>query len=222
VPPTVADRTRILGDEVVSEVPRCLVVEPQPLVRLGMRRVLDPGYEIEELSSREEAVELVRSIGDYDVVVVDIRSRVGGSTEELTGSDAIRELRKAEPALGIVAHGDRAERHLATQALSAGASAYVSRGAGPDELRSAVAAALEQERFVDPAVPGPGSRGRLTRRQRQILQLLADGGSTTIAAEELQVSEETVRTHTKNLIARLEARNRAHAVAIGLRESLIE
>lgn len=222
MPPTVADRTRILGDEVVSEVPRCLVVEPQPLVRLGMRRVLDPGYEIEELSSREEAVELVRSIGDYDVVVVDIRSRVGGSTEELSGSDAIRELRKAEPALGIVAHGDRAERHLATQALSAGASAYVSRGAGPDELRSAVAAAVEQERFVDPAVPGPGSRGRLTRRQRQILQLLADGGSTTIAAEELQVSEETVRTHTKNLIARLEARNRAHAVAIGLRESLIE
>jgi DNA-binding NarL/FixJ family response regulator len=206
----------------VSEVPRCLVVEPQPLVRLGMRRVLDPGYEIEELTSREEAVNLVRSIGDYDVVVVDIRSRVGGSTEELTGSDAIRELRKAEPALGIVAHGDRAERHLATQALSAGASAYVSRGAGPEELRSAVAAAVEQERFVDPAVPGPGSRGRLTRRQRQILQLLANGGSTTIAAEELQVSEETVRTHTKNLIARLEARNRAHAVAIGLRESLIE
>ena len=206
----------------MSEVPRCLVVEPQPLVRLGMRRVLDPGYESEELTSREEAVNLVRSIGDFDVVLVDIRSRVGGSTEELTGSDAIRELRKAEPALGIVAHGDRAERHLATQALSAGASAYVSRGAGPDELRSAVAAALEQERFVDPAVPGPGSRGRLTRRQRQILQLLADGGSTTIAAEELQVSEETVRTHTKNLIARLEARNRAHAVAIGLRESLIE
>jgi DNA-binding NarL/FixJ family response regulator len=206
----------------VSEVPRCLVVEPQPLVRLGMRRVLDPGYEIEELTSREEAVNLVRSIGDYDVVVVDIRSRVGGSTEELTGSDAIRELRKAEPALGIVAHGDRAERHLATQALSAGASAYVSRGAGPEELRSAVAAAVEQERFVDSAVPAPGSRGRLTRRQRQILQLLANGGSTTIAAEELQVSEETVRTHTKNLIARLEARNRAHAVAIGLRESLIE
>jgi len=206
----------------VSEVPRCLVVEPQPLVRLGMRRVLDDRYEVEELTSREEAVDLVRSIGDFDVVVVDIRSRVGGSTEELTGSDAIRELRKAEPALGIVAHGDRAERHLATQALSAGASAYVSRGAGPDELRSAVAAAVEQERFVDPAVPLPGSRGRLTRRQRQILQLLANGGSTTIAAEELQVSEETIRTHTKNLLARLEARNRAHAVAIGLRESLIE
>lgn len=202
--------------------PRCLVVEAQPLVRLGMRRVLDDGYEVEELSSRGEAVELIRSIGDFDVVVVDIRSRAAGSPDELSGSEAIHELRKSEPALGIVAHGDRAERHLATQAITAGASAYVSRGAGPDELRDAVSAAVEQERFVDPAVPQPGSRGRLTRRQRQILQLLADGGSTIIAAEELQVSEETVRTHTKNILARLEARNRAHAVAIGLRESLIE
>ena len=187
-----------------------------------MRRVLDGGYEVEELNSREEAVDRVRDVGDVDVIVVDIRSRTGGSLDNLSGSDAIRALRRAEPTLGIVAHGDRAERHLATQALTAGASAYVSRGAGPDELMSAVAAAAEQERFVDPAVPQRGATGRLTRRQRQILQLLADGGSTTIAAEELQVSEETVRTHTKNILARLEARNRAHAVAIGLRESLIE
>jgi DNA-binding NarL/FixJ family response regulator len=206
----------------LGDMPRCLVVEPQPLVRLGIRRVLDDGFEIEELTSRGEALELVRSIGDFDVVVVDIRSQAAGNPDELGGSEVIYELRKAEPALGIVAHGDRAERHLATQALTAGASAYVSRGAGPEELRLAVSAAIEQERFIDPAVPQRGSRGRLTRRQRQILQLLADGGSTTVAAEELQVSEETVRTHTKNILARLEARNRAHAVAIGLRESLIE
>lgn len=206
----------------MAAVPRCLVVEPQPLVRLGMRRVLDDGYEVEELTSRREALDLVRSVGDIDVIVIDIRSRARGNSDELGGSLAIHELRKSEPTLGIVAHGDRAERHLATQALSAGASAYVSRGAGPKELRAAVAAALEQERFIDPAVPGRGHRGRLTRRQRQILQLLADGGSTTVAAEELQVSEETVRTHTKNILARLEARNRAHAVAIGLRESLID
>ena len=206
----------------MGELPRCLVVEPQPLVRLGIRRVLDHGYEIEEISSREEAVELVRDVGDVDVVVVDIRSRASGSPDGRNGSEAIRELRRVEPALGIVAHGDRAERDLATHALSAGASAYVSRGTGPEELRTAVDAALEQERFVDPAVPPRAGPGRLTRRQRQILQLLADGGSTTHAADELQVSEETVRTHTKNILARLEARNRAHAVAIGLRESLIE
>ncbi len=83
-------------------------------------------------------------------------------------------------------------------------------------------AALAQESFIDPSVPPKGTSGKLTRRQRQILQLLADGGSTTVAARELDVSEETVKTHTKHVLARLGARNRTHAVAIALRESLID
>ena len=103
-----------------------------------------------------------------------------------------------------------------------GASAYVARTAGAEQLTRAVSAALAQESFVDPAVPPPGSRGKLTRRQREILQLLANGESTTVAARELGLSEETVKTHTKNVLARLGARNRTHAVAIALRECLIE
>ena len=105
--------------------------------------------------------------------------------------------------------------------MQAGASAYVARTAGTEQLRSAVDAAAAQESFVDPAVPPKGSRGKLTRRQRQILQLLADGESTTVAARELDLSEETVKTHMKNALARLGAKNRSHAVAIALRESLI-
>ena len=73
------------------------------------------------------------------------------------------------------------------------------------------------ERFTPPK----GSRGVITQRQREILQLLADGESTTVAARKLGLSEETVKTHMKNTLGRLEARNRSHAVAIGLRESLI-
>jgi DNA-binding NarL/FixJ family response regulator len=124
--------------------------------------------------------------------------------------------------MGIVAHGERPERHIANAALQAGATAYVSRTARPEDLLQAVQAAVDHERFIDPAVPPKGSRGQLTRRQRQILQLIANGGSTTAAARELGLSEETVKTHTKNALARLEARNRTHAVAIALRESLIE
>ena len=71
-------------------------------------------------------------------------------------------------------------------------------------------------------MPPRGSRGKLTRRQREILQLLANGESTTVAARELDLSEETVKTHTKNALARLGASNRTHAVAIALRESLID
>lgn len=202
--------------------PQCLVIDGHPLVRLGVRETLRSGFEVHECANRDEAIAWVRDLGSFDVAVVELCRVAADRDESLGGQDAIRELRKTEPSLGIVAHGERAERHLATAAMLAGASAYVSRRAKPEDLRRAVDAALAQESFVDPAVPPKGSRGKLTRRQREILQLLADGESTTVAARELDVSEETVKTHTKNALARLGARNRTHAVAIALRESLIE
>ncbi len=205
----------------LSERPQCLVIDGHPLVRLGVRNALRDGFEVSEIESRAEAVELVRDVGSFDVAIVDMRWRSADTNGALGGDEAIRALRKAEPMIGIVAHGERADRHLANTALQAGAGAYVSRTAGAEQLMRAVDAVLAQESFVDPTVPPPGSRGKLTRRQREILQLLADGGSTTFAARELGLSEETVKTHTKNALGRLEARNRTHAVAIALRESLI-
>ena len=198
------------------------MIDGHPLVRLGVRNALSDGFEVEEMETRAGAVELVRDIGSFDVAIVDMRRWEDGGTTALDGNDAIRALRKAKPGLGIVAHGERPERHLANNAMQAGASAYLARTAAADLLMRAVRAALAQESFVDPAVPPPGSRGKLTRRQREILQLLANGESTTVAARELGLSEETVKTHTKNALARLGARNRTHAVAIALREALIE
>ena len=187
-----------------------------------MRRALEDEFEIQEVASREEAIELVRDIGSFDVAIVDMRTWSDGGDRRSAAPMRSAPCSRPEPGIGIVAHGERAERHLASAALQAGASAYVARTAGTEELRRAVRAALAQERFVDPAVPPRGSRGKLTRRQREILQLLANGESTTVAARELGLSEETVKTHTKNALARLGASNRTHAVAIALRESLIE
>lgn len=198
------------------------MIDGHPLVRLGVRNALREGFEIDEVESRDKALELIRDIGSFDVAIVDMRRHTAESDGKLSGNETIRALRRTEPGLGIVAHGERAERHLASDALQAGAAAYVSRTAGTELLLRAVEAVLAQESFVDPAVPPRGSRGKLTRRQRQILQLLANGESTTVAARELELSEETVKTHTKNALARLGARNRTHAVAIALRDSLIE
>jgi DNA-binding NarL/FixJ family response regulator len=198
------------------------VIDDHPLVRLAVRQVLEEGFEVHETPTREEAVELVQDIGDFDVALLDMRRHLNGPEPSLSGIDAIRGLHRASPALGIVAFGERPERHSASSALQAGASAYVARTAGVEALRRAVEAAAAQEVFIDPEVPPKGSRGKLTRRQRQILQLLADGESTTVAARELDLSEETVKTHTKNALARLGARNRTHAVSIALRQSLID
>jgi DNA-binding NarL/FixJ family response regulator len=198
------------------------VIDDHPLVRIGVRGVLEDDFEVHESRSREEGLDLVRDIGNFDVAIVDMRWRKNGIEASISGAETIRALRRSAPVLGIVAHGERPERHLANSAIQAGASAYVARTTCPTELRRAVDAAAAQESFVDPAVPPKGSRGKLTRRQREILQLLANGESTTVAARELDLSEETVKTHIKTALARLGARNRTHAVSIALREALID
>ena len=114
---------------------------------------------MQEATGREEALDLVRDIGDFDVTVLDMGWRPNGSGPSISGTETIREMHRAAPVLGIVAHGDRPERHLANAALGAGAAAYVARTAGPDQLRAAVQAAVAQERFVDGDVPPKGSRG---------------------------------------------------------------
>jgi DNA-binding NarL/FixJ family response regulator len=196
-------------------------VDVHPLVRLGVREVLSEDFEVQEAAGREEGLDLVRDIGDFDVAILDMSWRPNGNGPSISGTEAIRAMRRTAPVLGIVAHGDLPERHLASAAMGAGATAYVARTAGPEQLRKAALAAAAQERFIDGNVPPKGSRGILTKRQREILQLLADGESTGVAARQLGLSEETVKTHMKNTLARLDAKNRSHAVAIGLRESLI-
>ncbi|HEY6731305.1 MAG TPA: response regulator transcription factor [Solirubrobacterales bacterium] len=198
------------------------MIDGHPLVRVGIRETLEGGFVVHESPTRDEALDLVRDIGHFDVAIVDMGRRGNGTDDSITGAEAIRMLHRSTPGLGIVAHGELPERHLASAAIQMGASAYVARTTGPAELRRAVEAAVAQENFVDPAVPPKGSRGKLTRRQRQILQLLANGESTTVAARQLDLSEETVKTHTKNMLARLGAKNRTHAVAIALRECLID
>jgi DNA-binding NarL/FixJ family response regulator len=207
---------------VASARPQCLVIDGHPLVRVGVRETLSDSFEVEESGSRDEAVELVRDVGSIDVAIVDLRPTPSEAGSTLSGNEAIRLLRRTAPSLGIVAHGERPERHIASAAMQAGATAYLARTAAATDLLKATRAALAQERFLDPALPPRGSRGKLTQRQRQILQLLANGGSTAAAAKELDLSEETIKTHTKNALARLGARNRTHAVAIALRDSLIE
>lgn len=206
----------------VNDERRCLVVDDHPLVRLGVRELLEDRYEVDEAEDAEGALQLLTDVGDFDVAIVDT-GRTGGG--RLSGTAAIRALLEARPGLGIVAHSERPERHVAAEAMRAGARAFVAKSSPARELSRAVEAAAESETFIDPAATPPKRSGKapaLTKRQREILQLLADGNSTAQAAHALGLSEETVRTHTKATLARLDARDRAHAVAIALRSGLIE
>src|SRR5436190_23088161 len=124
------------------------------------------------------------SVGDFDVVIVDLSRTGPNGGERLAGTATIRALRQAQPSLGIVAHGPQTAQHAATEAIRAGATAYVVKSSPLEALSEAVDAAVASEPFVDPAATGrPRGRASLTRRQRQILQLYADGHPTTRVAK---------------------------------------
>lgn len=197
----------------------CLVINMSPIVRIGVRSLLAPEWETEELPDGNGALELLNSVGNFDVAVVEMRAATDDGSP--SGTETVKCLIGAQPALGIVALGGPLEHHAVREALKAGATAYVSKRSSPNALRDAVEAAAHQETFVDPEA-GSASGAAITRRQREVLQLFADGLSTGQAALRLGLSAETVRTHAKGGIGRLGARDRSHAVAMAMRGSLIE
>ena len=203
----------------MSKQRRCLIIDEHPTVRLGVRRLLAGRYEVEEAADGAEALEVMTALGAFDVAVVELGT--SAVEDRPSGIAAIRALRRAKPGLGIVAHDRHPHRYSANRALEAGASAYAAKSSPCERLEAAIDAAVDGDKFVDPEAGNNGDRG-LTRRQRETLQHFADGRSTAEVAERLGVTTETVRTHTKAALARLSARDRAHAVAIGLRSSLIE
>ena len=95
------------------------MIDRHPLVRLGFRGVLEDRFEIQESSSREEALDLVRDLGHFDVAVVDMSWRRNGLGTSISGTETIRAMRRTMPTLGIVAHGASPERHLANAAIQA-------------------------------------------------------------------------------------------------------
>lgn len=207
----------------MNEERRCLVIDEHPTLRSGVRSLLGDRYEIDEAEDGGGALEILASVGEFDVAIVELAGVAPGKQDGLNGIAAIRALRKARPGLGIVAHGARPERHAASEAIHAGATAFVAKSSPTESLELAVEAAAASETFVDPAA-GNGRNGAaaITRRQREILQHYADGLSTSAVSARLGLSIETVRSHTKALFARLGANDRAHAVAIGLRTAVID
>jgi DNA-binding NarL/FixJ family response regulator len=199
---------------------KCLVVDDHPVVRQGIRALLErelDGVEVSTAATPEAALQ--DSEGRPDVVVIDLR-RVSGDVQ-----DAVTRLQDKLQSPIVVFTADGGPRMLA-EALKAGVKGYVRKDSPPEDLIRAIQAASNGEFYVDPALSSSllleeGER-TLTARQREILQMLADGMHTEEVARQLGLSTETVRTHTKRILSKLSAGTRTQAVAIGIRSGLIE
>jgi DNA-binding NarL/FixJ family response regulator len=201
--------------------PRCLIVDEHPVVRAGVRAVLEDAFgaaAVADASSMDEASEAFDGKGP-NVVVLD-PWRAGADV-----ADTVASLRDDVEAPIVIFTSDGGAR-LLSEALKAGVKGYVRKDSPSEDLVRAVEAARAGEFYVDPGLSSTivldESDRTLSARQREILQMLADGMQTDVVAENLGLSTETVRTHTKRILAKLEASTRTQAVAIGIRHGLIE
>jgi DNA-binding NarL/FixJ family response regulator len=201
--------------------PRCLIVDDHPVVRAGVRAVLEQAFDDVAISDADsiEHVDDVAKDAKPDVVIID-PWRAGVDVGEIVG-----QLQSRVKAPIVVFTSDGGAR-LLSEALKAGVKGYVRKDSPSADLVRAIEAARTGEFYVDPGLSSTivldeGDR-TLSARQREILQMLADGMQTDAVAAKLGLSTETVRTHTKRILAKLEASTRTQAVAIGIRHGLIE
>ena len=204
-----------------KEAPRCLIVDDHPVIRAGIRVVLEKafaGSAISDVASLDDAAEAF-SDQSPDVVIID-PWRAGMDLGAVVGRV------QSDHGAPIVIFTSDGGARLLSEALKAGVKGYVRKDSPSEDLIRAVEAARSGEFYVDPGLSSTivledGDR-TLSARQREILQMLADGMQTDAVGQQLGLSTETVRTHTKRILAKLDASTRTQAVAIGIRHGLIE
>jgi DNA-binding NarL/FixJ family response regulator len=200
-----------------------LIVDDHEVVREGLRLSLSRAPHIRvigEAGDGESAIVLVER-RKPDVVVMDVRM------PGMDGLEATKRILERVPDASVLIFTAFSERSLLAPRLESGAKGYILKEAPHETLVRAIERVAKGEGYVDPALmpaflSGKDQADMLTAREREILQLLADGMSNADVAAKLFISQETVKSHVRHILAKLEADTRTHAVAIALRESIID
>ena len=201
-----------------------LLADDHEVVREGLRLALLRSPHIRvvgEAPDGETAVSLTeRRLPD--VVVMDLRM------PGMDGIEATEEIMRRVPDAKVLIFTAYSERALLQRGLESGARGYILKEAPHETLLRAIEKVAAGETFVDPALMSAltqargGSTDVLTAREREILQLLADGMSNADVAAQLFISQETVKSHVRHILTKLEADTRTQAVAIALRDAMID
>jgi DNA-binding NarL/FixJ family response regulator len=195
-----------------------VLADEHPAIRMGVRMRLEREPDmsiIGEAADGRAAIDLIQDLHP-DVAVVDLRMP---DTDGLAVTSAVVGNHTRVVLLSAVN-----DAHLVQEALDAGAIGYVDKESPLDVVVSAVQAAARGKSFVDPSLVAgllDATDRRLSPREREVLQLAADGLQNRAIASRLHLSEETVKSHISNVIRKLDASSRTQAVAEALRRSII-
>ncbi|MGP7999827.1 MAG: response regulator [Streptosporangiaceae bacterium] len=218
----------------MSQPVRVLIADDQRVVREGLAMVLGLLPDVEVVGSAADGDEAVAMAADLlpDIVLMDLRM------PRCDGVEATRLLRARMPETKVVVLTTYADDRSVISALRAGARGYLTKDAGGAEIRHALRQILDNQAVIDPAVqhhvvdaiatgsPAPGRPplsplpAGLTPREAEVLSLIATGMSNSEIAEQLVVSEGTVKSHINHLLAKIGARDRAQAVTFAYQHGL--
>ena len=203
---------------------KCLAVDDHPSVRQGLGLMFGSEEDLELVATAETGEDALEAIEreQPEVVIMDVR------LPGIDGISALKRISQIAPSVKTVVFSAYGDKRLLSDAISAGARGYVMKGSPPEDLLRAVRAVTSGKPFVDPSL-SPAllmtqgmAEAPLSEREREILQLLAEGYHTEEVARRIGLSAETVKSDTKRAINKLEADTRVHAVAIALRQAIIE
>jgi DNA-binding NarL/FixJ family response regulator len=196
-------------------------VDDHPLLRSGIGALIatQPDMQlVAEAATGAEAVQLHRDMNP-DVTLMDLQM------PGMSGLDAIIAIKSEAPSARIIVLTTYSGDVLAQRALQAGAQAYVLKSLVRTEILNTIRIVHAGEKQVQADVAAEMAKhiadASLTNREVQVLQLVAGGCANKVISARLDINEETTKTHIKNILAKLGARDRTHAVSLGLKRGII-
>jgi NarL family two-component system response regulator LiaR len=225
---------------------RVLIVDDHTLFRTGIRKMLEAETDMQvvgEAATGREALDQARTLVP-DVVVMDIkmpdpsaslRTGSAGSGKALDGIAATRILHREMPHLGILFCTVFEDDEFVLSGLQAGGRGYILKDDDPDTMLRAIRAVAHGESLLGPtiaqkvmrqfsALPGAQSSiiDGLTPRELEVLKLIAEGLPNREIAEQLVISEKTVKNHINNIFSKLQINDRSQAILYAIREGLVK
>ena len=208
---------------------RLMLADDHRMLREALRRSLgEEGFDVVgEAADGEEAVRLAQELRP-DVVLMDV------TMPDVNGVEATRRLQQSNPEIRVVMLTMHADAAVISDALRAGAVGYLVKDCSTDEIADAIRRAagdedlspglaakmLDEVRHLDPE-PAEESDHVVTKREVEVLQLIADGCSTPEVAEKLYISQKTVKNHLASIYQKLDARDRTQAVLQAVRMGIV-
>ena len=202
-----------------------LIVEDHAVVSKGLQAMLEPIEGLKLVGScptGEAAIEHVRD-GSVSVVLMDVN--LAGA---ISGIEATRRIKQVSPSTKVLILTMYTDPATVAQAVEAGADGYLSKGTSPESLAKAIEDIAAGRSVLDPTVTEGvfgliGGRGRSTLSDREVyvLQALSNGLATREVAQQMHLSEDTIKTYLRQIFRKLDVRDRTEAVAEGFRRGFI-